>query len=214
MIDQSQFSKYPKSHLVLISDKLIDSGFDAAHPYIDHSDNIDYITEATRVFGSSNVEDIDLQFFAKFIQINDDVLLEIFETKNRSLYDKLVIPIAKKYTIEYQTYGVCSYTEDYEDNTISYDKKWVRESIMTQYRDGEWNEYDGRLVNTEYENCEQSGLHFDSFIINDLNSIEDSIEESLLDKLVLENTNSVINSIDKKTLLKMKSIIENKLRSF
>ena len=85
MIDQSQFSKYPKSHLVLISDKLIDSGFDAAHPYIDHSDNIDYITEATRVFGSSNVEDIDLQFFAKFIQINDDVLLEIFETKNRSL---------------------------------------------------------------------------------------------------------------------------------
>ena len=38
-----------------------------------------------------------------YIQINDNVLSEIFETKNRGLYDKLVIPIAKKYNIGYQT---------------------------------------------------------------------------------------------------------------
>jgi hypothetical protein len=39
------------------------------------------------------------------------------------------------------------------------------------------------------------------------------IKESLLDRLVLENTSEVVSSLDKQTLLKLKQIIESRLRS-
>ena len=43
--------------------------------------------------------DEDVEFFTKFININDDVLAKIFETNDKSLYENIKIPVAKTYNL-------------------------------------------------------------------------------------------------------------------
>jgi hypothetical protein len=45
-----------------------------------------------------------------------------------------------------------------------------------------------------------------------VSEVEPKVQESLLSKLVIENTQDALNSLDKKTLIKLKSIIESRLR--
>lgn len=80
---------------------------------------------------------------------------------------------------------------------------------MIQYQYGEsiFDFYNGNLENTEYDNYEMN-----DWTIQNVNEIESSVKESLLSKLVLENTQDALNSLDKKTLIKLKSIIESRLR--
>jgi hypothetical protein len=62
---------------------------------------------------------------------------------------------------------------------------------------------------TEYDNYEESDYDYE-----DVYEIDESKNrnESVLDKLVIENTSEVIGSLDKKTLIKLKFIIESRLR--
>jgi hypothetical protein len=61
---------------------------------------------------------------------------------------------------------------------------------------------------TDYENFEESDYDFD-----DVYEVKDEpVQESLLKKLVMENTKDVVKSLDKKTLLELRRIIDSKLR--
>ena len=87
---------------------------------------------------------------------------------------------------------------------------WVKDSAEQQRNDGNWDLYNGRsLRDTTYDNFEESDYSFD-----DVKPVsESSLKESLLDRLVLENTSEVVSSLDRQTLLKLKSIIDSRLRS-
>ena len=211
--EQSQFSRLPKKQLVRISEKLIDDGFYADNPYEDYDDNYKILSSIGKYF-NIDVVDEDVQFLAKFIDINDDLLSKIFEPNgDKSLVEKLVIPVAKTYELQYSTWGSCSYEEFLAQKFDAYDMNWVRDSADQQRQDGNWDTYDGyERKKPYYDNFEESDMSYDGvYEVNDDNTYK--IKESLLDRLVVENTSEVVNSLDKQTLLKLKQIIESRLRS-
>ena len=208
--EQSQFSKVSKKQLVRISEKLVDEGFDTVNPYSDYDENYKMLENIASFF-SMVVNDEDVQFFAKLIDINDDLLSKIFEPDgDKSLIEKLEIPVAKTYNLDYSTWGSCSYEDYLTQSFDSYDEDWVINSANQQRKDGNWDLYHGKSRrDTEYDNFEESDHSFDRvYEVND-----NKIKESLLDRLVLENTSEVVSSLDKQTLLRLKQIIESRLRS-
>jgi hypothetical protein len=92
----------------------------------------------------------------------------------------------------------------------SYDKDWVTDSATQQNNDGNWSMWEGQETNpTEYENFEESDYSFGDVYEIDETKIK---TESILDRLVLENTKDVVKSLNKKTLLELRRIIDSKLR--
>ena len=141
--------------------------------------------------------------------MNDDVLADIFDTGNKTLYDKLIIPVAQTYELRYSVWGQCTYDDYMGQKFDSYDMDWVKDSAEQQRNDGNWDLYDGyNLTDTTYDNFEDSDYSFD-----EVKYISEPVKESLLDRLVLENTSEVVSSLDRQTLLKLKSIIDSRLKS-
>jgi hypothetical protein len=214
MAEQSQFSKIPKKHLVFIAEKLIDEEFAVGNPYDYNFDSLyDTLKQISKYFNITASHE-DVEFFAKFLQINDDLIADLFanngeQMKNKELIEQLEIPVAKSYDLNYTVWGSCTYTDYKVHDFDSYDKDWVIDSAHQQRNDGNWDMWDGRdRGQTEYDNYEESDYSFDD--VSDVN--ENPVQESLLSKLVIENTSEVVGSLDKKTLLELRRIIDSKLR--
>jgi hypothetical protein len=213
MAEQSQFSKLPKKQLVFICEKLVDEDFPIGNPYESDFDNAFNILQEVSKYFSLTATHEDVEFFAKLLQINDDLIADLFannkeEIKNRELFEQLVIPIAKSYNMNYSSWGSCSFTNYMVQEFDSYDEEWVKDSAQQKNSDGNWNMWEGsERRDTEYENFEESDYSF-----GDVYEIDDTKNESVLDRLVIENTSEVVNSLDRKTLLELRRIIDSKLR--
>jgi hypothetical protein len=209
--EQSQFSKLPKKQLVRIAEILVDEDFPQGSPYYGNNFDEHYkqLESIGRYFSISVVHE-DVEFFSKFLEMNDDLLSKIFDPNgDRTLIDKLVIPVAQTYELLYTTWGSCTYDDYMGQKFDSYDMDWVEDSAKQQENNGSWNLYDGYHVrDTVYENFESSDHSFD-----EVRPVIENVKESLLDRLVLENTSEVVSSLDRQTLLKLKSIIDSRLRS-
>ena len=212
--EQSQFSKLSKKQLVSISVKLIDQDFPIGNPYeSDYDDAYSILEEVSRYYSIDATHE-DVEFFSKFLEINGEIIAELFannkkEIKNRLLIEQLVIPVAKSYNLNYSSWGSCTYTNYLTQEFDSYDKDWVTDSASQQSNDGSWSMWEGQETSpTEYDNFEESDYEFDRvYEVND-----EPVQESLLKKLVLENTQDVVKSLDRKTLLELRRIIDSKLR--
>jgi hypothetical protein len=207
MAEQSSLSRLPKKLLTKLSMQLVDNGFDFQNPYDgDYDENYTILTDLGRVISVDIMEE-DYQFMCKFIEVNDDILSKLFEKSDQSLYDKLIIPMAKDFKVSYSEWGHCTYDNAYIDKVSSYDESWVEGSIRQQYQDGNWDLWGGKLIDTVYDNAEMNDWSIDN--------VSESISESksLLGRLVVENTSEVISSLDKQTLLELKQIIDSRLRS-
>ena len=213
--EQSEFSKLPKKQLFLIAKKLIDEDFPTDNPYNDYQESYNTLENIAKYFNMV-VNDEDVQFFVKFMYINDNLLAKILDNpKDKSLIERLEIPVAKTYDLHYTVWGSCTYTEYLAQKFDSYDKKWVKDSADQQREDGNWDYYDGRkLREVEFDNFEESDNSYDEvYEVNDDKTINTNfISDSILDKLVLENTKDVVKSLNKKTLLELRRIIDSKLR--
>jgi hypothetical protein len=213
--EQSQFSKLSKKQLVFICEKLVDEDFPIGNPYeSDFDDAFNILEEVSKYFGISATHE-DVEFFAKLLQINDDLIADLFannkeEMKNRGLFEQLVIPVAKSYNLNYSSWGSCSFTNYMVQEFDSYDEEWVKDSAHQQNNDGNWNMWEGsERRDTEYENFEESDYSFDDVYEVNENKPQN---ESVLGRLVIENTSEVVNSLDRKTLLELRRIIDSKLR--
>ena len=213
--EQSQFSKLSKKQLVFICEKLVDEDFPIGNPYeSDFDDAFNILEEVSKYFGISATHE-DVEFFAKLLQINDDLIADLFannkeEMKNRELFEQLVIPVAKSYNLNYSSWGSCSFTNYMVQEFDSYDEEWVKDSAHQQNNDGNWNMWEGsERRDTEYENFEESDYSFDDVYEVNENKPQN---ESVLGRLVIENTSEVVNSLDRKTLLELRRIIDSKLR--
>lgn len=210
--EQSQFSRIPKRQLVFISEKLIDEEFPIGNPYdndFDHAYNI--LEEVARYFSISATHE-DVEFFSKFLELNENIIADLFannreQIKNTALIDSLEIPVAKEYRLEYTVWGTCSYTEYLYQDFSAYDESWVKDSAQQQRNDGNWDYYDGVTMEpTDYENFEENDSSYDKVY-----PVPEKQKESLLSKMVIENTEDVVKSLDKETLMKLKSVIDSRL---
>lgn len=211
--EQSQFSKLPKKQLVFITEKLIDEDFPIGNPYeSDFESAYRILSEASRYFSIQATQD-DVEFFSKFLEINENIIADLFannreQMRNSSLIDSLVIPVANEFRLDYTIWGTCTYTEYMYQNFSSYDESWVKDSALQQREDGSWDFYNGRESSpTDYENFEESDYSLDEVV-----PVPEKRQESLLSKLVIENTEDVVESLDKETLMKLKRVIDSRLR--
>ena len=215
MTEQSQFSRLPKKQLVFIAEKLVDEDFPIGNPYESDYDNAYNILQQVSKYFSVEASHEDVEFFAKFLEINDDLIADLFannreQMNNRELIEQLVIPVAKSYNLKYSSWGSCTYTNYMVQEFDSYDEKWVKDSATQQNNDGNWNMYEGEETSPpEYENFEESDYEFGRVYEVDNSNTKN---ESVLDRLVIENTSEVVNSLDRKTLLELRRIIDSKLR--
>lgn len=216
--EQSQFSKLSKKQLVFISERLVDEEFPIGNPYTDDFD-VAYSTlqEVSKYFSVEATHE-DVEFFAKLLEINDDLIADLFannkeQMNNRELIEQLKIPVAKNYKLDYTQWGTCSYTTYMSQKFDSYDKDWVKDSATQQSNDGNWNMWEGdERAETDYENFEESDYDFDGVYEVNEDGTTNYLRDSILDRLVIENTSDVIDSLDKKTLLELRRIIDSKLR--
>jgi len=203
MEDISLFHKYPKKHLAFIISELIKKDFDFENPYSDDN-NIDILDEAVEPFGES-ISDIDMEFFAKIIRDDKELAIEIANSKSsKSLYERLEIPKVDKYNVNWKETGSCTYVRYFRDTWASYDENWVELAIDSANNEGTYYKWDAEY-DADYENFD---MYDDTYT-----SIEKITEtkQSGIDKLVIENTSYAIDSLDRKSLIILKSIIDKKL---
>jgi len=220
MASQSQFSKLSKKQLVFICEKLVDEEFPIGNPYeqdFDHAYNT--LKDVSKYFNIEPAHE-DVEFFSKLLEINGEIIGVFFannreEMRNKGLIEQLVIPVSKTYDLHYTTNGTCNFEEFMAQYFDCYDKDWVRDSAEQQRQDGNWDLYDGRnLRETEYDSFEINDESYGHVYEVTEDYIKDGyVNESILDRIVLENTKDVVKSLDKQTLLKLRTIIESRLRS-
>jgi len=220
MASQSQFSKLSKKQLVFICEKLVDDEFPIGNPYeqdFDHAYNT--LKDVSKYFNIEPAHE-DVEFFSKLLEINGEIIGDFFannreEMRNKELIEQLVLPVSKTYDLHYTTNGTCNFEEFMAQYFDCYDKDWVRDSAEQQRQDGNWDLYDGRnLRETEYDSFEINDESYGHVYEVTEDYIKDGyVNESILDRIVLENTKDVVKSLDKQTLLKLRTIIESRLRS-
>jgi hypothetical protein len=218
MAIQSQFSKLSKKQLVFICEKLVDEEFPIGNPYANDFDSAFSTLESISKYFNISIDIEDVEFFSKLLEINEDLVGELFANnreniRNKELIDQLIIPKAEVYKLNYEIYGTCSFTEYKSQEFDSYDKYWVKDTAEQRRQDGSWDFWDGydREV-TDYENYQVDGETYGHVYKVEYKDKKDNfVSDSILDKLVIENTENVVSSLDRQTLLKLKSIIDSKL---
>lgn len=208
--EQSQFQNVSKKMLYTISNLLIeeDDAWTRGNPYESYGFDARYqeLENVGKYLGLTVAHE-DVEFFAKFIEINDR-MIERISNGDKSFIEQLIIPTAKEFRLEYTVWGTCTYTEDMYQDFSCYDNTWVIDSAQQQRDDGNWDLWDGvNESDIQYDNYEQSDYSFDKVIPKPKQQ-----QESLLSKLVIENTENVVESLDKETLMKLKKVIDSRLR--
>lgn len=195
-IDKSIFETKPLVVLVRISLFLLEKEFVWSNPYGKNLErNYDLLENLLKLF-SESCSNIDLEFFCKFIEVNIDTIKEYSVSKNSSLLSNIVIPTASNYEVDYSVVGSAIVTENYKTEWSSYDELWVKSSIIDAESTGNFDWWSGNNIGTETDNFESERFYVDN------------IEEIGKDRI----KESTLNKLDKKTLLELKRVIDNRLR--
>jgi hypothetical protein len=208
-IDESVFSKLPPKILILIVKLIIEGGFNIKNPYNEFDKNFLMLEKIASNFGIPYIFNYDVEFMSKFITDNKETIDEIFKIKNKSLLEKLIYPKNKKFKVNYVVFETKYVKQSYNTEWLSYDEKFVISSIKEARNDGNFDDYQGNLYNEELIDSD-----FNDITFNDFTEITSNKNESILDRLVIENTSSVIDSLDRDTLINLRNIINSRLNSF
>jgi hypothetical protein len=213
-MNPSELENLNPKHLVYLSQKMIDEGFSAQNPYDEYDTLSADLKEAVKYFGMKYISRIDMEFLASFITLNDEVLSQLFdsETQNKQeLYRQLEIPKPEKYTYDVMATGHGYVTETYKHTELTYNPEWIPTMVdALRYNSDEFEYYDGELTDTLVEDFEVNNLE-----VEDISRVmsQNSLKESIIKRLVVENTESMIDSLDFHTLIELKKIIDKKLHS-
>jgi hypothetical protein len=213
-MNPSELENLNPKHLVYLAQKMIDAGFSGKNPYDEYDTLSADLLEAVKYFGIKNISRLDMEFLASFIDLNDEVLSQLFdsETQNKQeLYRQLEIPKPEKYTYDVMATGHGYVTETYKHTELTYNPEWIPIMVdALRYNSDEFEYYEGELTNTLVEEFEVNILEVDDIFRV---MTQTSLKESILKRLVVENTESMIDSLDFQTLIELKRIIEKKLHS-
>jgi hypothetical protein len=214
-MNPSELENLNPKHLVYLAQKMIDEGFSAQNPYDEYETLSSDLSEAVKYFGMKYISRLDMEFLASFISLNDEALSQLFdsETQNKQeLYRQLEIPKPEKYTYDVIASGHGYVSETYKHTELTYNREWIPTMIdALRYNSDEFEYYNGDLINTLVDDFEVTNLE-----VEDISRVipQNSLKESILKRLVVENTESMIDSLDFQTLIELKRIIEKKLHSF
>jgi hypothetical protein len=205
----SQLRNSPPRILIEIFSLLLSTDFDYGDPYDDYEKNKELLENSSR-WASVDVDSLDVEFMAAFISKNEN-LIESFNSDGvnpNEIISRLVIPEMKEYRISYEIWGSAVLTEQYSTKRDSYSESLAKNSLRHEYHEGEFDYYQGK-----YEGYETDNFEADNFEITWVESVNES-KKSILSRLVIENTSEVLNDLDKRTLIELRNLINQKLSSF
>ena len=200
----------PKKILVEISLIMLgNEEFNFNFPYDYYDNNLVLLRESSR-WASIDLISSDVEFVCAFISENLDLLQEVLSNKKtvNQTITEFEIPKKNDYKVYYEVWGRATLTEKYYTEWGSYSKEWVKGSLRHSYLEGYFDYYDGKFLEYETDNFDA-----DNFEVNSVENLSEQ-RKSLLSKLVVENTNDVLNDLDKETLIQLRNIINQKLSSF
>ena len=130
---QSKFSKLSKKQLTLICEKLVNEDFPIGNPYSWGFDAaFEILKDISKYFSMDVDSQEDVEFFSKFLEINGDIIADLFannreQIRNMELIEKLKVPAPRVYVVNYDVDGSCNYTEYLSNTFSSYDEGWVED---------------------------------------------------------------------------------------
>lgn len=204
----SALSNQPLKILLVLSKQLIENEFEYRNPWDYDTDNMKKLKNSGGWIGEKLDED-DMEFIAAFILENLKIILSSIhnELTNSQAIEALSIPKKKKYVAYYELWGPATLTEKYKTTWESYNKNWVKDSLRHSYHEGEFDYWEG-----DYQEHESDNFEPDNFDITYVNDLREN-KEPILDKLVVENTQDLLDNLDRDTLLKLRNLINQKLSS-
>ena len=204
----SVLERQPPKVLLKLSQLLMGLELPYSNPFDDDYDNLKLLNSTASWIGEKlNIE--DLEFISAFIVKNEDLIqkLDRKEITYKEAIQEIVIPQKKSYKLNYEIWGPATLTEQYHTEWESYFKEWVKDSLRYSYNEGHFDYYQGTYDGYETDNFEP-----DNFEIYNVDEVIEN-KEKLLDKLVLENTSELLQSLDKNTLIQLRNLINQKLSS-
>lgn len=208
-MDFTEFLSLPLNVLIVVAKMCYDDGFDYSDPYGDMDKSFDILKNSSAWVFNDTFNSLDVEFIAKVINNNLDIFQNtpLKNFKSQEMVSMITIPISKTYKVYYERWGNAIVTEKYNEIWRSFDENWVRESMQYEEREGTWNFYDGNYEGNEIEEFEVQGESI-------VKVVDDGPKlESLLSRLVLENTSEVIDKVDRQTLIKIRNLINQRLSS-
>lgn len=198
----SKYEKLEKKKLVFISQRLIEDEFNYDDPYenIDKSHKI--LFSILNYFGFNSPDNIDIEFFAKLIQENEEIIDSEDGLKKSN---NIIIPKSSKYKFFYSLDARISQTENYYSTWESYESEWVKESVYSELYTGDWDYYNGTLIGEDVYDSDSSDFEF--------TGLELISENNKKSNMVLENAEKALNQLDRTTLIRLRNIIDNKLKN-
>ena len=204
----SVLSNQPLKILLTLSKLLIDEEFYYKNPWDEVDDNMEKLKSAGSWLGEHLDED-DMEFIAAFIVENLKTILSSIhnELTNSEAVERIFIPQKKKFNAYYEVWGSATLTEKYKTVWECYYQQWVNDSLRYSYNDGSWDYYNG-----DYQEHETDNFEADNFDITYVNQLRET-KKPILDRLVVENTEDLLDNLDRETLVKLRNLINEKLSS-
>lgn len=206
----SKLSKLPNKVLFNICQNLIDEAkFNYDEPYDDYDENQEYLEQAANWTGEK-IEHEDVEFISVLISDNFELFEKVKEGEidKKAVIEELVKPQLYTYSIDYEVWGPATLTEKYEIKRKSYSESLAKDGLKHDYFEGNMSYYDG-----DYQENESDNFEPDNFDITWVNQVQNENKKSILSKIVVENTTEVLDNLDKKTLIELRNIINQKLSS-
>ena len=188
----------------------LENDFDFEDPYIiGYQESCEIVEDASRWVGVGTIEAVDIEFIGKFISLNEEILRIWIDDEKKfgEISNQFIIPKPKKYMVYYSSKGSGFITQKYQTDWTSYDKDWIRESMNELNSAGDWSYYYGDYIGSDVDEFDEDDLDID-----DIEVVRESRNKSILNKLVVENTSEIIESLNRKTLLELRQLIDSKLR--
>lgn len=205
----TDFTSLPLNVLATIAKMCYDEDFNYGFPYDDYNGCKEILEQSSSWVFDGDITSLDVEFIAKLIGDNSELFEnnDLKQLKKLDVVKTLRVPQVKTFQVYYDVWGPATYTESYKTDFKTYDKAWIEESIQEGQNEGTWNHYDGDYLGHEVDNFDS-----DNFAIQEIEEIQ-NINESLLSKLIFENTSEVLNDIDEQTLIKLRNLINQRLSS-
>lgn len=198
MKHDSKLSKLSPEQLLYVCGKLtkIKPISDWLDPFNDANEYKRDLHEIVKYFGIREINSFDLEFMSKFISTNLSVIQDFLNTKDLEKLELIVYPEQTNYTVFYEVWGPATFTEKYSVSWPSYDKDWVSKSIKESYYDAEFYYYDGNYQDYEVDNFETQNFEVIDYIAENKKK---------------SNNKPLLETLDKKTLLKLRKVIDERL---
>lgn len=200
----------PLKIIASISKMCLTKKLNFQNPYDNYEDNLEKITNVCAYFGVSVDSEIDVEFICEFIRENINPLTSWSEgdVSFQEISSDLTVPKLEKFKVYYQVWGPATLTEKYSTTWESYNPDWVGESVKYSWNDGSLDYWAGDYVEYETDNFEA-----DNFEVDYVRPLNENKNSNVMSKLVLENTEMMLDSLDRETLLKLRNLINQKLSS-